>query len=150
MKTSPGQNETTGSRFRQRRFVLVLVAIVAIASVLTLTYATIYFFNYNSINCGSNIAVSPRFTVYIDYHIRRPLPTINVTQGQTITIHAWNNGTVTHGFAIRHYFDQGTFLQPGQSCDLTFSASQSGTFAIYSNEPDPIFALAQLNVSPST
>jgi hypothetical protein len=95
------------------------------------------------------MAVSPRFTVYVDYQIRRPLPTIIVTQGQTITIPAWNDSTVTHGFAVDHYFAQGTSLQPGQSCDLTFSASQSGTFAIYGNEPDPVFLLAQLDVNSS-
>jgi heme/copper-type cytochrome/quinol oxidase subunit 2 len=124
-----------------------VIVIVAVVSLLTFAYAILGFFNA-PIGCGtSNTPVSARFTVYIDY-IRRPLPMMNVTRGETITIHAWNNGTVTHGFAIRHYFDQGTFLQPGQSCDLTFTASQTGTFWVYSNEPDPVFELAQLNVNP--
>ncbi len=91
--------------------------------------------------------VSARFTVYIDYRVR-PLPMMNVTRGQTVTIHAWNNGTVAHSFAIAHYFVQGAVLLPGQSCDLTFSASQAGTFSIVGNEPDPIFDIARLNVNP--
>ncbi len=73
---------------------------------------------------------------------------MNITRGQTITIHPWNNGSVAHGFAITHNFDQGVVLLPGQSCDLTFSASQAGTFSVYSTEPDPTFELAQLNVNP--
>ncbi len=91
--------------------------------------------------------VSARFTVYIDYRVR-PLPIMNVSRGQTVTIHAWNNSTVAHSFAIDHYFVQGAVLQPGQSCDLTFSASQAGSFLVYGNEPDPTFELAQLNVNP--
>lgn len=149
MKTTPGQNETKAPIYRQKRFVLALVLIVIIASVLTLNYTIFHFFNYGAIGCGSSTPVSTRFTVYIDYVFRRPLPTINVTQGQTITINAWNNSTAVHGFTIEHYFDQGTSLQPGQSCDLTFSASQSGTFRFYGNIPDPTVFLAQLNVSPS-
>ena len=149
MKTSSGGNETKVPFYRQRRFVSVLVVVAVIASTLAVTNYTFHFFNNGTIGCGSNMAVSTRFTVIIDYVTRHPLPTINTTQGRTITIHAWNNGTVPHGFAIQHYFDQGTYLQPGQSCDLTFPASQQGTFQIYSNEPDPTFSLAQLNVNPS-
>lgn len=150
MKTSSGENETEAPIYRQRRFVLVLILIVIIASVLTLNYTTFHFFNIGTLGCGSSAPVSPRFTVFIDNIFRRPLPTINVTQGQTITIHAWNNGTVTHGFAIQHYFDQGTSLQSGQSCDLTFSASQSGTFPFvgWPSIPDPTIILAELNVNP--
>jgi heme/copper-type cytochrome/quinol oxidase subunit 2 len=92
------------------------------------------------------MAVSARFTVYIDY-INRPLPKMNVTIGQTITIHALNNGTVTHSFAIAHYFDKSAVLLPGQSCDLTFSASQAGSFWVYGTQPDPVTELAQLNVN---
>ena len=73
---------------------------------------------------------------------------MNVTQGQTITIHAFNNGTAAHSFAIAHYFDKGTSLLPGQSCDLTFTASQTGSFWLYGSEPDPVFVIAQLNVNP--
>ena len=148
MKTSSGQSETKAPIYRQRLFVLVLVLTVIIASVLTLNYAIFHFFNYGTIGCGSSMPVSTRFTVYIDYVFRQPLPTINVTQGQTITIHALNNSTAVHGFTIEHYFDQGTSLQPGQSCDLTFPASQSGTFRFYGNIPDPTVILAQLNVNP--
>ena len=123
-----------------------MIIIIAIVSSLTLAYTILPLLS--AVTCGtSTTPVSARFTVYIDYHIR-PLPKMNVTRGETITIHAFNNGTVTHSFAIAHYFDKGASLLPGQSCDLTFTASQTGSFWLYGSEPDPVFVIAQLNVNP--
>ena len=77
--------------------------IVVIVSSLTLAYTVLPLLS--AVTCGTSITpVSARFTVYIDYRIRQLLM-MNVTQGQTITIHALNNGTVAHSFAIAHYFD---------------------------------------------
>jgi hypothetical protein len=85
-------------------------------------------------------------------HHSRPWPIMNVTVDWDVIIHILNNDTSqTHGFAITHYFDQGVTLQPGKSCDLTFFASQTGTFPIYNTifDTTDLFEHAQLNVNPN-
>ncbi len=44
-----------------------------------------------------------------------------------------NLDTVTHGFAITHYFDVGVTLRAGESYKISFVAEDTGTFTIYSN-----------------
>ncbi len=59
--------------------------------------------------------------------------------------------TVAQRFGNTHYFDQGAVLQPGKSCDVTFSAFQTGEFEIFGTfDPylRPEVELAQLNVNP--
>ncbi len=80
----------------------------------------------------------------------RPWPVMNVTVDSDVIIHVLNNDTSqTHGFAIQHYFDQGVALQPGRSCDLTFFASQTGTFPVYNTifDTTDVFEHGQLNVN---
>jgi len=63
-----------------------------------------------------------------------PWPKMNVTLGESVTIHVVNDDSVqAHGFAIAHYFDSGVTLRPGESYDMTFIADQLGTFNVYCN-----------------
>ena len=74
---------------------------------------------------------------------------MNVTVSWNVIIHLWNNDTTqTHGFAMKHYFEQGVALRPGQSCDLAFYASLAGTFPVYNTifDTTQYFENAQLNV----
>jgi FtsP/CotA-like multicopper oxidase with cupredoxin domain len=60
-------------------------------------------------------------------------PTLNVHLGQTVSIHVINCASgEAHGFAITHYDDNSIIaVQPGHSYDVTFTASEAGTFRIY-------------------
>ncbi len=63
-----------------------------------------------------------------------PCPILNVAKGQSVTIHLRNDDPVeAHGFAITHYLDSGIELRPGQSNDITFTATQAGSFLVYCN-----------------
>jgi hypothetical protein len=76
---------------------------------------------------------------------------MNVTVDWGVIIHVLNNDTSQpHGFAINQYFGSGVALQPGKSCDLTFLASQTGTFSVYNTifDTTDLFEHAQLNVNP--
>jgi heme/copper-type cytochrome/quinol oxidase subunit 2 len=141
-----------------RSYVAFLAPIIAISSLLIFTFGFFNIFNPVMNGCGNaaNVSVSARFTVVIDqsgyngsrYHTG-PWPQINVTVGQGVAIHVWNNDTIqAHGFAIAHYFNQGIALRPGQSCDVVFTASQAGTFPIFNTIVDTteMFEHSQLNV----
>src|SRR4029077_4513585 len=161
-ETTQGPNEKARSQEpRQRPFAAFLVIVLAITSLLIFAYALPSFFNLfnQGPDCGtsSSLPGSSHFTIIIDqagYNDSRnhtePWPKINVTVGQRVTIHVWNNSTVEpHGLAITHYFEQTVALQPGQSCDANFTASQTGIFQIYSTITDTTeaFEHAQLNVN---
>jgi hypothetical protein len=76
---------------------------------------------------------------------------MNMSVDWDVIIHVMNNDTgQAHGFAIQHYFDQGVALRPGESCDLSFFASTSGSFRVYNIVFDTTeaFEQAQLNVNP--
>ena len=63
-----------------------------------------------------------------------PWPVLSVVVGQSVTILVENNDTVaTHGFSITHYFDAGIPLRPGESHNVTFVASQTGSFLVACN-----------------
>jgi hypothetical protein len=155
---SAGQGTRIGTR-RRRYFLTVLVIIVAAASLLASAY-TLHWFNSGPHSCGATTSNVPRyfhFTIVISLsgyndsqHHSRPWPIMNVTVNWEVIIHILNNDTSqTHGFAITHYFDQGVPLQPGNSCDLTFFASQTGTFPVYNTifDTTDLFEHAQLNVN---
>jgi heme/copper-type cytochrome/quinol oxidase subunit 2 len=59
---------------------------------------------------------------------------MNVTVGQSVFIHVINNDTQAHGFQIVHYYDQGiggtSGLAPGQCFNVSFTASQLGSFQV--------------------
>ena len=79
-------------------------------------------------------------------------PVMNVTVGTSVTIHVVNNDTVeTHGFAIITYFDKGLKLGPRQCSDVTFNASQLGSYRVYCFINCSIHVLMQsgeINVNP--
>lgn len=63
-----------------------------------------------------------------------PWPVISVAKGETVTIRIVNEDPVeAHGFAIAHYFDKGIILGPKEFYDLTFIASDEGTFHLFCN-----------------
>jgi heme/copper-type cytochrome/quinol oxidase subunit 2 len=70
------------------------------------------------------------------YHGLAFWPIMHVQKGQTVKIHIVNIAGASyevHGFAIDHYFDNGVKLRPGESYNLTFVATQVGTFRVYCN-----------------
>src|SRR5713101_37877 len=127
---------------KRRKMALVIVAIaVAGAGSLVAAYA-FHFFGVETTSCKATISQpgSAHFTIVMAnqglnvgfngsrYH-SLPWPIMNVTMGQTFSIHVMNNDTTqSHGFAITLYFDRGITLGPGQCYDLTLTADQSGAF----------------------
>ena len=75
---------------------------------------------------------------------------MNVSLDWSVFMHVFNNDTSqSHGFAIKHYFEQGVALKPGESCDLFFFAGTPGTFPVYNTILDTTdaFENAQLNIT---
>jgi hypothetical protein len=73
---------------------------------------------------------------------------MNVTVVWDVIIHVLNNDTSQpYGFAINQYFGSGVALQPGKSCDLTFLASQTGTFSVYNTIFDTTDLFEPLNLT---
>jgi heme/copper-type cytochrome/quinol oxidase subunit 2 len=65
------------------------------------------------------------------YHTS-PWPVMNVSVGQNVLIHVWNNDTSqAHGFTISRYFDSGLTLAPGDCSDVRFVANQPGSFNVF-------------------
>jgi heme/copper-type cytochrome/quinol oxidase subunit 2 len=61
-----------------------------------------------------------------------PWPVMNVSLGQNVVIHVWNNdSSQAHGFTVTHYFDSGLTLSPGNCFDVRFVASQLGSFNVF-------------------
>ena len=81
-----------------------------------------------------------------------PWPVMNVSLGQNVVIHVWNNDTSqAHGFTIAHYFDSGLTLSPGNCFDVRFVANQLGSFNVFCQIFCTIHLFMQngrLNVNP--
>ncbi len=61
-----------------------------------------------------------------------PWPLIHVNRGDTVHLLLCNLDAVeAHGFAIDHYFDVGVVLGPGKDYQLTFTATQTGSFRMF-------------------
>jgi heme/copper-type cytochrome/quinol oxidase subunit 2 len=60
-------------------------------------------------------------------------PTMTVKEGQVVSIHVINcASSESHGFQISYYDDKSIIaVQPGQSYDVTFTATEAGTFRVY-------------------
>jgi hypothetical protein len=70
-----------------------------------------------------------------------PWPVIRVNRGEKVNILVCDLDDYSpHGFAIRHYFEQGTALMPHQTFRISFVADQDGTFGIFCNIFCPIHA----------
>ena len=154
-----GHGSHLGTR-RGKYFLTIFVIILAAVSLLVSTYALLWFGSKQT-SCGTTTSNGPRyfhFTIVISLsgyndsqHHSGPWPIMNVTVDSNVIIHILNNDTSqTHGFAITHYFDQGVTLQPGKACDLTFFASQTGTFPVYNIifDTTDLFEHSQLSVNP--
>jgi hypothetical protein len=62
----------------------------------------------------------------------KPWPIIRVQKGATVTIAVCNTDRQAHGFQVTHYFDGSIeTVAPGQVVEISFVASQAGTFEIY-------------------
>lgn len=150
---------------------LLIIGLVVTASILGSAYA-FHWFGNSRLSCGGSTGANSgyvRFTIVMselgyndsyyrspawNYSPRPPWPIMNLTIDSNVLIHVLNNDpsriSQTHGFAIRHYFEQGIALQPGECFNLTFIASTSGSFPVYSTIHDSVEAYeqAQLNVNP--
>jgi len=61
-----------------------------------------------------------------------PWPVIRVNRGDTVNILVCDDDDYSpHGFAIQHYFEQGTAMMPHQTFRISFVADQDGTFIIF-------------------
>jgi len=141
---------------KRRKMALVIVAIaVAGAGSLVAAYA-FHFFGVETTSCKATINQPgfAHFTIVMAnqglnvgfngsrYH-SLPWPIMNVTIGQTFSIHVTNNDTTqSHGFSITRYFDRGITLGPGLCYDVTFTAEQPGAFTVYCN----IFCTIHINM----
>ena len=131
------------SRIIRRKLFFALTVVVITGSALFLYAYAAHLFGFGS--CGAtpaNVPSSTRFSLVISFYGYNgskdhtiPWPRMNVTLKQYVTIRAWNNDTQSHGFVITHYFEQGEYIRPSDSYDLTFQACQLGSFAVY----DPSF-----------
>ena len=65
-----------------------------------------------------------------------PWPVIDVAKGSTVTILVCNADNQAHGFQVAHYFNSSIeTLAPGRALTVSFSATETGTFAIYCSIP---------------
>lgn len=72
-------------------------------------------------------------------------PTMHVKQGQVVSIHVINcASSEPHGFQVAHYVESSlNAIQPGKSYDVTFTATEAGTFRVYCGIPCSIHPLMQ-------
>jgi len=144
----------------------IAIIAVAVTGFLSAAY-TFHWFGFGTVNCWNRPTNVPATSTYFvvvmadqgmnigfngsKFH-NGFWPVMNVTLGETVTIHVVNNDTVeTHGFAITTYFNQGLKLSPGKCSDVTFNADQLGSFRVYCFINCSIHVLMQsgeVNVNP--
>ncbi len=122
---------------------ILVVALGASGFAITAYAFHLFGFGIPSCGCGStlrNSSPGAHFTVVMslngfnDSRIHGlPWPIMNVTLGQSVTIHLVNcDTTQAHGFFISHYMRSGVTVAPGQCLDLPiFTADTAGTFPVY-------------------
>jgi hypothetical protein len=158
-KVEEGPDNRQGGWISRRMVMaMVLVAIVATGVVLTASALGVF----KRLSCALNPSISTgqvHFTIVMSgqgfndsmTHYPVPWPILNVAACQTVSIHVVNQDTRdAHGFAITHYFTSGVILSPGQTHDVVFTASQTGTFLVYCTIICPIHVYmldGKLNVS---
>jgi FtsP/CotA-like multicopper oxidase with cupredoxin domain len=134
---------------RSQRILVTLVLVIAVSGFFVLSYA----FNFFTppVNCLARPTGGPGTAVFTivmadegmnigfngSYYHSAPWPVMNVTLGENVIIHVFNNDTVeAHGFQISHYFDQGlgqSGLAPGKCYDVRFVATTLGSFQVFCN-----------------
>lgn len=139
-------NQAKGSRKKRFRLVLVMVLVVVAGSGFFAAAYTFHLLGLGAPSCGSHPTNAPNsayFVVVMDnegmnvgfngsrYH-SSPWPMMNVTLGESVTIHVVNVDSVeAHGFAIARYFPPSLILRPGECTDVTFTADKLGPFQVY-------------------
>ncbi len=132
---------------KNQRYIAFGIVVVLVAGVTVTTAYSLHLFDTtgrSGPSCPSSPASSSssvNYTIIITNQgfnasktYAQPCPVLNVRKGQAVTIHLENIDPVeTHGFAITHYRDSGVLLGPGQSKDIPFTATQTGSFLIYCN-----------------
>ena len=143
--------------------VIVLIAIVAVASLIVLSYTGLPSGQPQPPSSSGQVLY---FTIIesdppdplagINGSYYKPLgtqwPIIRVHQGDTVIITVINNDSrEIHGFAIVHYDDKGFSLAPGQQHTISFVANEVGSFRVYCNvfcAIHPYMQNGELIVSP--
>lgn len=114
---------------------LLIVIIILVAGGASL--ASVAIFYYSPACSLGNAAPSIHFTIiessmgYNDSKDNYPIPwpIMTVHCGQMVSIHIQNIDTSeAHGFMMDKYVVSEIVLQPGTSTDVSFHASQAGTF----------------------
>jgi len=164
---SSGQKPSFQSRLKRSRLLLAVLTIAVAGTGSIVAAYSFHLFGVETPTCGGRPTGQPNsayFTVVManegmnvgfngSKYQPAPWPVMNVTLGETVTIHVMNNDTTQpHGFAISHYFNSGITLRPGQRYDATFCADQAGSFSVYCNIFCTIHIFMQngrLNVSNS-
>ena len=143
----------------------VMLIVIALAGFFTAAY-TFHLFGLGTVNCASHSTNSPNSAYFVVVMADEGMnigfngskfhsgswPMVNVTLGTNVIIHVVNNDTVeNHGFAVTTYFNKGLILRPGECNDVTFNASQLGSYRFYCFINCSIHVLmqsGQINVNP--
>jgi hypothetical protein len=150
---------------RSKRVLAVVLIGIALTGFFTAAY-TFHLFGLGTASCASHPTNAPNSAYFVVVMADEGMnigfngskfhsgfwPIMNVTVGTNIIIHVVNNDTVEpHGFAITSYFNKGLILRPGECSDVTFNASQLGSFQVYCFIECSIHVLMQkgeVNVNP--
>lgn len=151
---------------RRSKLVLAgILVVIALTGFFTSAY-TFHWFGLGTVSCAGHPTNAPNSAYFVVVMADEGMnigfngskfrsgfwPVMNVTVGTSVTIHVVNNDTVeSHGFAITTYFNKGLKLSPGECSDVTFSASQLGSFRVYCFIVCSIHVLMQsgeVNVNP--
>lgn len=155
MSASPGK--ASASRKRRLRLVLATVLIVVALTGFFVAAYSFHFLGLGAPDCASHPTSalnSAYFVVLLDNRGMNvgmngskvhsgPWPVMNVTLGESVTIHVWNVDPVeAHGFAITRYFPPSLTLNSGQCHDVTFIADQLTT----STRPFRVYCWIQCSI----
>ena len=125
--------------------VVLIVAAVIIGSVVAYYYPELNTPANQPVSAGTPCVRPPGYFLIIAdlngfndsvAHLQKtpnePWPVIRVSRGETVNILVCDLDDYSpHGFAIQHYFEQGTAMMPHQTFRITFVADQDGTFIIF-------------------
>ena len=131
--------------WKQIRYILLVLIIAVVGTVggvfayLTVSYPGLFStIGASPLACPSGATASvPQVTLVIstqgfnNSRYAASCPLLNISKGQSVTIHLANNDREMHGIAVTHYFAGGVQVQPGETRDITFTADQAGSFVIY-------------------
>jgi uncharacterized cupredoxin-like copper-binding protein len=160
----PKSRETSVNASRRTTLVLALATIVVFAAVVALLGLGVIFGNTNSGAGGTTSGtVLPAGCVkpangfliiaskdgYNDSILQgaglsKPWPVMSANLGQVVNITVCNVDVEAHGFQVAKYFDSSIHVvEPGQVLNVSFVASQEGSFLIYCAIPCSIHFFMQ-------